>query len=640
MGSATVTYGKKRNLLRSLGSHRRQTQLVESASTRKTASLAATTSTANEAPWRTARKRSIGDPQSIDEMASRLLDDSTLTIKGGGENASPNKRRATTPITSRPVEDDPAISPLALPPPLEKPPASSETHMRNPRVGKHSPKGLGRAPRRAATTRVRRDASQKRKESGLQRPLGPTRTLSLDPLKFHPLNNLASSTSVPLSVVDGNVRHRALGQRTATPSAEPPGADDINQKLHDMLAATDALKPSPPKPTTSSTSRFTRIVPTKVFAKVSNAWDRLHSKPSPQDVESNEKLVFDGKGDDNVAGWKNAYRPSPANLSPISSIEIRLNEGDNLNRRKVQRIVGGQVIRKPVADDGKSLRNGKSLDDPFSEVGGWRTRTTFNSRLTMSADHNGSGIPPVPGNPFESEKGFDIDIEDRILNSTPVGCSTPRIRVERDSASSFDQSPTTKATRSAQEESGLKLSGASSDLGRTDSARGHRLKLNLPGTGRSALVDKVDEARRGWEDAAGGFDAFEPKRVKKHPSPSKEALENLEVEFRKYTRLRVPDAAFNEVDELSPSFPTTSPSAKSGHRNRPSFSLLSVSNIDDIAGFAYRRAHHRPGSPASTISLSRPQRASENPLKLHREIRLAPPYRPSDFSPHDVDELQ
>ncbi|KAI8672585.1 hypothetical protein NCS56_00721800 [Fusarium sp. Ph1] len=658
MPSTTVTYGKK-GLLRSLGSRRRQRYLGESVSRRNSSKVLAiclaeqklthkdspisSAAASSNTPRRTSRKRTIGEPKSIEEMASRLLDDSTLPLQARGEDSSPNKRRATTPSVSFPVGSEPAISPLELPSPLEQPPPPAESHTRQLRVGKHSPKRLRETPRRAATARTPRDALQKRKERGSQRSLGPTRTLSLDPFKFHPTDNLKAPASTPLSTVDGNVRRRLTKDQKnkVVPEglAEPNSPDDINQKLHAMLAATDALKPSPPRRANSSASKLTRMVPAKVFAKVSNAWDRLHAKSSPQETGTPGKVSHSGQDYDKSDRLESGLTSSPSNMSPISTIEIRLNEGDNLNKRKVQRIVGGQVSRKPVADDGKSLRSGKSLDDPFSEGGGWRTPTSFESRLKKGADNDQSAIPPLPHNPFESEKEFDDNIKDRILSTTPVGSSTPRIRVERVSASSSDQSPTLQAPKLIQKQTSLRPAGTSLSHGQRELVGTHHSKLTRPDSGKRTLVESVNEARKGWEKAM-GTDAFGSKRVKKHPSPSKEALESLEMAFRKYTDLKVSGASIDDLDELATSFMSTSPSMKPYEKKRRSWNSLTISNIDDVAGLPLGKTHRRRGSSPSMMPLTRVQLESENQLKLHRDIRLAPPYRPPGLSPHDVDELR
>ncbi|KAF4969268.1 hypothetical protein FSARC_3474 [Fusarium sarcochroum] len=573
----------------------------------------------------------MGSPQTVEEMASRLLDDSSLELLAHGEeDSSPNKRRATTPITLLRNGGDQAISPLDLPSPLEKPHMSSDNYSRATRVDKPSPRSPGRIPRRAATARVRRNTSQQRKSSGLQRPIGPTRTLSLDPLKFHPTDNLKASTSVPLSNVDRNVRNRATGNlRISSIREECTGGEDINDKLLAMLAATDALKPSPQR-ANSSSSRFTRMVPSKVLAKVSNAWDRFHPKPSPQEKASQTKIPSGEEDNCRLVERQAAPSPpSPSNMSPISTIEIRLNEGDNLNKRKVQRIVGGRVNRKPLADDGKSLRNGKPIEDPFAEGMGWRTPTTFESRLKIGAEEGERAIPPLPCNPFESEKEFDNNIEDRFLISTPVGSSTPRIRVERTSTSSSEYSPTVSATNLAHKQVSMKLGSPPLRFGRGGLIR------------KGTWIDSVTEARQAWEKSAGDFDAFGSNRMKKHPSPSKEVLENLEMAFRQYTHLKVSGAKKYDLDELTTGFMVASPSLKPYEKKMLSLTHLSVSNVDELVEPPHDRIHHRRGSSASMLQLARNQYSLQlqNPIKLRRDIRLAPPYRPAGFSPLDVDEL-
>ncbi|KAF5025204.1 hypothetical protein F66182_2670 [Fusarium sp. NRRL 66182] len=571
-------------------------------------------------------------------MASWLLDDSTLVLLAHGEEEpSPNKRRATTPGTPHSIGGGQAVSPLHLPPPLEKPLVSSDNYPRNPRAGKPLPRSLGRVPKRAATTRAYRDTSQARRSSGLHPPFRPTRTLSLDPLKFHPTNNnMKESISVPLSTVDRNVRSRVT-EASKTPAIQEEGAggEDINDKLLNMLAATDALKPSP-KRANSSSSRFTRIVPSKVLAKVSNAWDRFHPKPPLQEKMPQTKGPVHNEEDGKLItrdGFNSP--PSPNSMSPISTIEIRLNEGDNLNKRKVQRIVGGQVNRKPVAGDGKSLRNVK-MDDPFTAEGaGWRTPTTFESRLKMGVGDGEKVILPLQRDPFETESEFDNNIEDRFLNSTPVGFSTPRIRVERTSTSSMEYSRTTTFDKLGQRQLKTNLGSAPSRSAQGDVLQKNCSRHAFVYPGREALLDSVAEARGIWEKSERDLNAFGSNIMKKHPSPSKEALENLEMAFRQYTHLKISGANRHDLDELAIGVMAASPSLKPYVKHRLSWNRLSTSNIDELVKPSGGEVHHRRGSSASMLQLVRKQ----NLVKLHKDIRLAPPYRPVSFSPHDVDEL-
>ncbi|KAF4430947.1 hypothetical protein F53441_13932 [Fusarium austroafricanum] len=578
-------------------------------------------------------------------MASWLLDDSTHERPSNGEeNSSPKKGRAITPSISLSNSVSRAISPLDLPSPVKTPPKSSDRYPRGSRAVRLSPrKSPGRVPRRAATTGIRRDISKRRTISSLQRHHGPTRSLSLDPLKFHPTNNVTVSTPLPLGAVDKNARNHVTEEHhILATQKESASGEEINEKLVAMLAATNALKPSPPLVTPSS-SRFTRMVPSKVRAKVSNAWDRFHPKTSAQKEKDAPTNPPPG-GEESERPIRKGIiltppsRVSPENLSPISNIELRLNEGDNLNKSKVQQIVGGRVNRKPLADDGKSLRNGKSIEDPFSERGDRRTPTIFESRLKKGVNNRSRTPSPLARNPFESEKGFDNNIEDRFLNSTPVGSSTPRIRVERPSTPSSESSSEAGSMDLPHRRFSEKLSSLSTS--ETEHlVQSHRPRYRLVGPGKGSLIDSVTQARQGWEREAGGMVTTGSNRMKKHPSPSKEALEKLEIQFQQYTHLHVTETVTQDMDELVLGGKDTSPPVKAYERKRLSLTCLSITNIDELAEAGHGGAHHRRGSSASMLRLVRSPYTLQRPIKLHKDIRLAPPYRPAGVSPSDVDEL-
>lgn len=608
--------------------------------------LAVSVSISNETPRRPPRRKTGRHTSSIEEMASRLLDDTTATLQGhetprtskrvSGQDKPPLPTKS--PKSAANPKTQPIISPRRLSPRLERPALSPDARIRTARVEKHSPKSSARVLRQTPSTRSRADSNQRRKETGLQRPLPQSKTLSLDPLKSHPTTNLKASTSVPLGDVDGNVRYRrAVGADRLAPADTSTDPEDINQKLHAMLAATNALKPSTPQMGNSSASKLTRMVSSRMFAKVSHAWDRLHSKSSfenPRGRDRGEAQVSNELGD----GLLNSAFPSPAAMSPISTIEIRLNEGDNLNKKKVQRIVGGQVARKPVADDGKSLRSGKSLDDPFAECGRARTPTTFESRLKKESDNDSDIIPPLPRNPFDSEKGFDNDIEDRILITPPVGSSTPRIRVERVSSASLDDSPTMNHSRSTLLQVNSMLCGVQLGLGREELMRAQPLELIAMKASEGRLVNPVTRTRHDVAEMTPNIDAGGSNRVKKHPSPSKEALEDLEMAFRKYTHLNISGANSDEMDELATSFVSVTPPLVQHDKNRLISNRLSASNIQDLASPSVRRGHSRPLSSSSMMQFSRTLHPLDNARKICGEIRLAPPYRPAGIE-DDVDEL-
>ncbi|KAF4990433.1 hypothetical protein FGRMN_8473 [Fusarium graminum] len=580
----------------------------------------------------------MSDRRTIEEMASWLLDDSTL--KNGEENPSPIKRRATTPGITPPNGGDTAISPLNLPSPVGTPLKWPDNYPQNSRAGKASPRrSPGSVPRRAATARIRRNISQRQTGTNLHRRHGPIRTLSLGPLKFHPTNTFESPTSVPLAAVANNTGNRvAVEPGIHDIRGECADGEKVNGKLAAMLAATNTLKPSP-QGANSASSRITRMVPTKVLAKVSNAWDRFHSKSPHHEKESQDRTLV---GDKESEGFTHEFPPlssSVGNMSPISAIELRLNEGDNLNKRKVQRIVGGGVNRKPLADDGKSLRNGKLTEDPFSERGGRRKHTTFKTQLTMGADDSEGGIIPLLRNPFESEKGFDSHIEDRFLNSTPVGSSTPRIRVERASTSSSEYSSTPSDSNPPQKRPSVKFSGHPPIFGKEGLIASRRSKHMFMDPTQGACIDSVTQSPQAWERAAAETERFRSSMMKKHPSPSKEALERLEVEFRQFTNVQVSTTGKHDLGELVTKCTAPSSSWKKYERKRLSLTRLSITSTDELSGSLCSGAHHRRGSSASMLQLIRSPCAMQNPTKLYKDIRLAVPYRPAGFPPSDMDEL-
>jgi hypothetical protein len=443
---------------------------------------------------------------------------------------------------------------------------------------------------------------------------------------------------VPLAAVDKNVRN-PVTEIPNIPNVheECAGGEEINGKLVAMLAATNSLKPSPQR-ANSSSSRFTRMMPTKVLTKVSNAWDRFHPKPSAH--EKKPKTPF-GDEEDEKPAWQ-AFAPSCPpieSMSPISAIELRLNEGDNLNKRKVQRIVGGRVNRKPLADDGKSLRNGNLTEDPFAERGGWRKPTTFETRLKTGASDSESGTLPLPRNPFETEKGFDNNIEDRFLNSTPVGSSTPRVRVERASPSTSEYGSTPSTLSLSQNRLSVNMSDPPLKSGKDILGPSSRSNHMPAEPNHGSWVDSITQARQAWERAAGELNAFDSNRMKKHPSPSKEVLEKLEIEFRHFTDIQVTATVKHDGDELSTNFIAPSPSSRKYERKRRSLARLSVTHIDELSVPLYSGAHHRRGSSTSMMQLMRGPYTMQNPTKLDREIRLAVPYRPTGVSLSDTDEL-
>jgi hypothetical protein len=306
-----------------------------------------------------------------------------------------------------------------------------------------------RTLRRALSSRVSKNKSPRQRAEvtmANQLPDTPVTALSSVRVRYH--NGLQTSESLPLVVVRPSLRKNGPDLPESVPTSNSfTTTIDVTDKINAMLAATDALKPSASQLGTSPGFKRARMTSSRVLSKVSSAWDKLHLKRPAQDSTPNHQRPFV----DNGNGWLSPLplpRPTtPNNFSSIRTIEIRLNEGDNLNRRKVQRIVGGgQVARKPVADGGESLRSGRSMDDQFSDMCLCRTPTgleVLGSPTTLGSETQ-SFSSHSSENPFRSEAGFDRDLHYGVLRATPEGRSTPRLRIDSASLAILEGSPRRK----------------------------------------------------------------------------------------------------------------------------------------------------------------------------------------------------
>lgn len=65
----------------------------------------------------------------------------------------------------------------------------------------------------------------------------------------------------------------------------PMSAEDINEKISKMLAASEALKPGSGQPPDSAGSKGHRMMSTKVLKKISSAWGKMHAKNTGESVQ-------------------------------------------------------------------------------------------------------------------------------------------------------------------------------------------------------------------------------------------------------------------------------------------------------------------------------------------------------------------
>ncbi|KAK3945948.1 hypothetical protein QBC46DRAFT_424854 [Diplogelasinospora grovesii] len=499
---------------------------------------------------------------SIDEMASALLDDTTVMPGNGARNrpfpwpigstmASENYSNSRAvrghPITQRKIEKDISFEQaLQMPFPVEK---------RSPAI----PRKLSKRTRQSNVRR--RESPRSGSGAGLIGNLPRSKTGALDPLGLNP-PRLAPSTSMPITQLlekpeerRAQILARAEERLAQVEKSDPFDAALISRKLEMMLAANKALKPEPLPPilsrNSSKASRFAK--PTGLFKKISGALaDRIHHKSQSKTTQTKDGDAkgMRGKFLDDLDTLPPLTLPDQP--PPISTNERHLNVSKNLNMRKVQMMTGERIMRKPVPNDGRSLRSPPQFGDPFSDAPNVkRAPTEFENRLRASSVEDST--PPLPTrNPFESEKVLEGSL-DSILSTVPIASSTPRIRNE--SPRAFSESPTKKprcmsvghmyggrqhsggfdlcAPRGESKDEFIRPATSGGEQKSIDSSSQY---LELPTGGMPSYVQVVGNGER-----------------KKHPSPSKPYLDLLVRQFRE-EHPEVPlgcAADFDETDELA-----------------------------------------------------------------------------------------
>ena len=264
-----------------------------------------------------------------------------------------------------------------------------------------------------------------------------------------------------------------------------------------------------------------------------------------------------------------------ASSSAVSSVERRLNEGKwislqvhwtrkltglsqeiNLKTHsKIYSLTGhGQIRRKQVAEDGKSLRSRKSFsEDPFASRPGssgiTRTPTSLETRLKeeMTLDENAEHIPDLPSQnyidelhqpqsrrPRNSISSF-IPHHDDILSSSPIAQSTPRIRLE---PAYQEDGRTTLRNVSAESPSMF-------DQDNSSVVNNSEMDIDSP-PAIQVRSRRRSGGRRRSVQARDSYVSTRPyARVKKHPSPSKAELERL----GKALDTQLGRGSFNEDDK-------------------------------------------------------------------------------------------
>lgn len=484
-------------------------------------------------------------------------------------------------------------------------------------MGKHSPRASQSPLTRPCVPRsLRADPSQIRKD--MMRPLPRSKAYEVDPLHMHNTTGLVPSISSPLPMVPVQVEEQHPCAIRAT--ADLLGHDDVGAKIQAMLAATEALKPVGDQPSNPTGSKMTRIIPAKVLEKMSSAWERLHFKSTGKNPISRLPL------DSLKLTWTDSL--SEVKRLSIKSIEIRQNEGVNINEnQKARRIAGIEVRRRPVGTPA-------NIRTSASNVRLYATSTPIGSPLPVASEEFPKPFHSLPESPFDAEIGFESDLEDRILSTIPEGSSTPR-KLASASVSDCDESLALDHSRLNvnQNPRGTALPQSFSHLATSNTA--------------TDSMEKIGQKRLNAYDLLTGCHwvhgiADDCKRVKKHPSPDKHWLEELEAGLEKYKFLKASSAADEELDELADRFVLPSrrlpPSRCLATRDKNQ--LMSRFSSSTLDSDSILMASSRPTSPPFPKRNSRITRLAETPTKLQPESRLTPPFRPADADADNTDELQ
>ncbi|KAK2000177.1 hypothetical protein LX36DRAFT_631017 [Colletotrichum falcatum] len=444
-----------------------------------------------------------------------------------------------------------------------------------------------------------------------KRSFPQSKTMLLDPGNRQGVV-LSGSTTAPLGVVS----KQAVGSTSDTdPNAVNPNL--VNDKITAMLAATEVLKPRGSQEVTPTTSNPPRNRRKKVMSKVRQALDIFQSKPKTPESRIRGKISA-------PIALTTCDMPNPAThyhleeveeASPADSAHLRANEDEdvfaNRKMKKSQTIIGGCIVRKPVPNDGSV----GSSDDPFSEAYEIiRTPTPFEHRLKISIDST-DGIPPVPAlNPFAAEKDFDADLEG-ILSEKPLCASTPRTRTVHNAAP--QESPSKRYAKGDKR----RLEALKETEGSTVARGPVPRKLKLAG-GIKLFRDQTDLS------------------MKKHPSPSKDELNDLETRFRAYAIEQIKKAPFEEREALEIKFAgLIGPNALTPRdKNAPMKSRATKDTMDEVSSVAERQ--YTRESTVLSSKKSRIPRPVEPTTRVPFAPRFAPQRQPANFDAMELDELQ
>lgn len=589
--------------------------------------LSQSVNTCSEAMTQATQNRDDIQPITLERIASALLDDSSSDLQEE-EVIQQTEKGALEISTSTPLAPEATTPEIGERRICSHSPSSSKDKTSNscrgyrpgaPRVQKASPNNRfakSSRPRRSSTS------SPRRKDCSINRPLMSPLRNSANRSSYIIVKDAEAVCLLPHNIMDGAPKILLQGEITDEKSAMAVNPDDIQDKVCAMLAATDALKPSFSQPCKSSIPKMSRM-PSRVLARVSSAWDRLQTKSSNSGSKPRVKLTKQPIHED-IDGPLTSH---PVFSSPIllktpliDAIEIRLNEGDNLNRKKVQQMVGGCVPRKPIANDGKAFRSRRSIDDPFAEPALLHSPSIIENHANLKIMFGSNRTSLLIIDPFEAERGFDSNLEDGVLSSSPVCASTPRIHLHRVQTPTMDDSLDGQCSKLRTQTS---LEKMTTDLTVYQSQEAVSLKKTASQSGHVRPLPNTDRVKVDLMRDKPFLEAGTTKWTKKHPSPSKRDLEELEIAFRCYSELKRRGIG-EEADELAAHY-------------TPSSRYLSPRDTNRMMGV--REESTKSVSVCADQSSARCQTRRQSDDPKGHQIRLAPLYRPMVPQSDETDEL-
>ncbi|PHH69762.1 hypothetical protein CDD80_6515 [Ophiocordyceps camponoti-rufipedis] len=527
MAPPNTTYGKK-SFLRPWGSRRRERQ---GHGQEPLAPSTAGPSDERDIP----EEHGHSDP--IDRLASALLDDSDREIQIDRPSTAAGVPPPSLPSGDAFGRGNIPRSKTGIPSPFTMHPVFSSPEAAAAAQAAAAPyEGRGAKPALAQSSSVQFPAGSMSQAKGSQ----PSKLLPKSyTTAFPPQQHAHGYGAAPF--------RPARGSLDIQRSPLQPDAREVDDKVRAMLAATEALKSKAPQEKTASTPKSSTSVPSRVLNKVSNVWDRFHSGPLAQVSKARAKLQK--RPSQNEASSpvprevppQNPFKRPPNTLPSGGPMHV---EDDFDAIRRIPGPSAGPVPRRTViprpsavvmqSDQIADMFSDERLllpqaANPFANSPRLAHEQAAEQGSTKSADDDASVKSQVViENPFEAEVGFYSNLEDRILSTPPVAASTPKVRSRSNSmTNSTDESGLERGYSEVQ----IDMARVAVRVGDDGKGPGRARQVTLqPSSSRQNVAQA--EAPQQTGERVGQIRGSD--KVKKHPSPSKKDLEDLEKAFQRY----------------------------------------------------------------------------------------------------------